>query len=353
MKDSSPRDLPNTSCADQVRKRRASTPMALGLFVVSLALLTGCAPEPDSIQIGVMPKLMGISYFKATMEGAEEAGAELEIDVEFDGPTDARAEDQAKMLDSWVAQGKDVIAVAPNDPEAISRSFRSATDAGVVMMTWDTDANPEKSKRAIFVNQAPNDAIGRSLVDVMAEGLKEKGVDLAGDYLIVSGTPTAANQNIWMEYMRERIAEAYPEINLLEHLTPGEDFRKSQEQTAEAIAANPQLKGIWGITSVALPSAARAVRDAGKAGEIYVTGLSLPSTMREFVHDGTVEKFVLWDAVDLGYLTVHVAHRLAQGSLAEGTYDFGRLKGIEVRDGQAILGPPLVFDRGNVDEYKF
>ena len=116
---------------------------------------------------------------------------------------------------------------------------------------------------------------------------------------------------------------------------------------------HPDLKGIWGITSVSLPAAAKAVRDAGKAGRIHVTGLGLPDEMREFVHDGTVEKFILWDAVDLGYLTVHVARRLAEGTLPEGTHDFGRLTGIQLVDGQAILGPPLVFDKGNVDRYRF
>jgi rhamnose transport system substrate-binding protein len=323
--------------------------------VLLVSAIVGCRPSPQSdvVRIGMMPKLMGISYFEATKQGAIEAERELGVDLEFDGPTEARAEDQAKMLDSWVAQGKDVIAVAPNDPESISRSFRTAGDAGVVVLTWDTDANPAKSGRRIFVNQAPNEAIGRTLVEVMAAGVGRDGKSLAGKYLIVSGTPTAANQNIWMEHMRETIGAKYPEIELLPHLTPGEDHRKSQEQTAETVAANPDLKGIWGITSVALPAAAKAVRDAGKAGQIYVTGLSLPSSMREYVHDGTVENFVLWDAVDLGYLTVHVANRLAQGPLPDGVYDFGRLEGIEVRDGQAILGPPLVFNKGNVDEYEF
>ncbi len=330
------------------KKRHAFTWMLLLVLCV-----VGCDRSPGTVRIGMMPKLMGISYFKATEQGALEAAQELAVELEFDGPTEARAEDQSKMLDSWVAQGKDVIAVAPNDPESIARSFRAARDAGVVVLTWDTDANPAKSGRSIFVNQAPNEAIGRTLVEVMASGVRSAGKSLAGRYLIVSGTPTAANQNIWMEFMKQTIAEHYPEMELLPHLTPGEDHRKSAEQTAETLAANSDLKGIWGITSVALPAAAKAVRDAGKAGEVYVTGLSLPSTMREYVHDGTVEKFVLWDAVDLGYLTVHVANRLAEGGLSDGVYDFGRLQGIEVRDGQAILGPPLVFDRSTVDQYSF
>ena len=303
--------------------------------------------------IGMMPKLVGISYFDATKRGAEESAKELGVDLVYDGPTDASAEDQAKMIDGWIAQGFDIVAVAPNDPESISTTLRHAADAGAKVLTWDTDANPDKSQRQIFVNQAPNEAIGTSLVEVMAAGVKSKRGTPAGKYLIVSGTATAANQNAWMDVMRKRVGEQYPEMTLLPHLTPGEDHSNSQEQTGDAIRAHPDLVGIWGITSVSLPAAAKAVRDAGKSGEIYVTGLSLPSMVGEYVTDGTIEKFVLWDAVDLGYLTVHIAHRLLEGPLTPGTYDFGRLKGIEVRDGQAILGPPLVFDAANIDQYKF
>ena len=153
--------------------------------------------------------------------------------------------------------------------------------------------------------------------------------------------------------MRELIREKYPEMNLLQHLTPGEDQQKSQEQTAEALSAYPRLKGIWGITSVSFPAVAKAVRDANKVGTLQVTGLGMPNLMREYIRDGTIGEFCLWDPVDLGYLTIQVAARLSNGPLPPGRYDFGRLKGVEVKDGEVILGPPLIFDKDNIDNYDF
>jgi len=341
--------------------------MLLAIVLLLFPLMPGCGGSKSStdgkasssaasgelLRIGMMPKLMGISFFDATGRGAKEAAAELGIELIYDGPTESRSEDQIRMLDGWVAQGFDVIAIAPNDPDGVARTLRNAQEAGVTVVTWDTDANPETSKRPLFVNQCLPESIGYALVDVMAEGIERRGGELAGDYLIVSGTATAANQNIWMDFMRRRIAEKYPEIKLLEPLYPGEDHQKSQEQAAEAVAANPDIKGIWGITSVSLPAVAKVVRDAGRAEQIFVTGLSLPNTMREYIKDGTIDEFVLFSPVDLGYLTVHVAKRLAEGGLDAGTYNFGRLTDIEVRDGQAILGPPLIFNSDNIDEYDF
>lgn len=332
---------------------------------VVIALLSGCgngdsgsdgaggeaADAMTSFRIGMMPKLVGISYFDAAERGAKQAAKELGVDLVYDGPTAASAEEQAEMVDSWVAQGFDVIAVAPNDPDAIASHLAGGKHFGSTVMTWDTDAS-EKSRRELFVNQAESDALGNSLVDVMVEGAAEDG-KLKGKFLIISGVQTAANQNAWMAVMKPRLEAEHPDCILLETLYPGEDQRKSQEQAANALSTHADLKGIWAITSVALPAAAKAVRDLGRQDEIYVTGLSLPSQMREYVKDGTVKKFVLWDVEALGYLTVHVASRLKSGSLEPGTYDFGRLSGIQVSDSQVLLGDPLVFDAENIDQYDF
>ena len=127
------------------------------LVVLLAALGFRCAgPEGDeALRIAMIPKLVGIGYFEATEQGAREAARELDVELVYDGPTDARTEDQIKMIDGWMAQGFDVIAVAPNDPEAISRTLRSAGESGALVLTWDTDANPELSRRSVFVNQAP------------------------------------------------------------------------------------------------------------------------------------------------------------------------------------------------------
>lgn len=307
-----------------------------------------------SLRIGVMPKLVGISYFEATGKGALEAGEELNIDVHYDGPTSALHEDQVRMLNTWMAQNFDVLAVAPNDPDAISSTLRSAERQEFTVITWDTDANAENSRRQIFVNQASNQAIADTMVDIMVEGLKEQGKEPQGKFLIVSGTPTASNQNAWIKLMKSQIDEKYPQMELLETLMPGEDQNKAQEMTTAALNSHGDIAGIWGLTSVAVPGAAKAVQDAGKTDEIFVTGVGLPSSMKPFVRNGSCTKFALWNPVDLGYLTVYVAHQLkTKGEIKDGTYNFGRIKGVIVKDGQAILGPPMVFTKENIDNFNF
>ncbi len=323
----------------------------IGYFSIALAGCgtSGSSPgEPKPLKLGLMPKLMGISYFNASEKGARDAAAELGIDLDFDGPAVDSAEEQVKMIDRWIAQGYDMIAVAANDPELIAPALRRAKDAGITILTWDADANPAASGRETFVNQAPIDEIGRTLVDILGEALHGEG-----KAVIVTGSATSPNQNAWMKAMRARIAEKYPKLKLLETLVSDEDQSKAYRLAQDVINAHPDLAGIWAITSVSLPGAAKAVRDAGKAEAIFVTGLSLPNTMREYVEDGTIKQFVLWSPVDLGYLTVHVAKLLHDKKLAPGEHTIGRLKNIRVSPDEVLLGPPKVFDRENVGGYDF
>jgi ABC-type sugar transport system substrate-binding protein len=335
----------------------------LVLVGVGLILVPpGCGPArpaarvggPDgartgrTMRMGMMPKLMGISYFNACRKGAEEAARALAIDLTFDGPNVDKVELQAQMIDEWIALGYDIIAVAPNDPEVIAPALRRARDAGILTLTWDADANPQSSGRALFVNQAPVEAVGNLLVDLMAGATGGRGKTV-----IVTGSATAPNQNAWMAVMERRLLEDYPGMTLLQTLVPEEDQNRARQMTLDVLNAHPDLAGAWGITSVALPAVAEAVHQAGRSGKVRVTGLSLPSTVRPYVRDGTIEQFVLWNPVDLGYLTVHVARQLADRTLAPGTSAFGRLRGIRVDGDQVILGPPKVFDRTNIDQYDF
>lgn len=337
------------------------TCVALLTSALLLVCLTGCGNSSDGsggprrLKMGMMPKLVGIGYFNACQQGAQEAAKELGIDLVYDGPAVDKVDEQVKIIDRWIAQGFDIIAVAPNDPEVISPALQRARQAGIVVLTWDADANPTASGRQTFVNQAPVEGIGNALVDVLAEGIAGRG-----KALIVTGSATSPNQNAWMKVMQARLAEKYPEIKLVETLVSDEDQAKAQQLTRDALSAHPDLAGVWGITSVALPGAAKAVRDAGKTGKVFVTGLSLPSTAREFVKDGTTPKIVLWNAVDLGYLTVHAGKLLAEKKLAPGEHSMGRLKTIKVSQGtgpdatsEVLLGPPLIFDAANIDQYEF
>jgi rhamnose transport system substrate-binding protein len=315
---------------------------------------TQAAPAPPAadkkLTIGVMPKLTGISYFNATEKGAKEAGQELDVNVDFNGPPTADVTLQAQMIETWIANGYDAIAVAPNDPDAIAPALEKARKRGIKVLSWDADSAP--NSRDFFVNQCTNESVATSLMDVMAEGVSPDA-----KYVIITGSLTAANQNIWMAEMEKYRVAKYPGmVNLSEApKTSGEDMALATQVAIDTMKAHPEMQGLFAITSVALPGAAEALRKTNSASKVFLTGLTTPNSMKEYIKDGTVKKFVLWNAVDLGYLTVHAAVASVKGELKSGatTFKSGRLGECKLAGDQIILGDPIVFDSSNIDKYDF
>ena len=79
--------------------------------------------------------------------------------------------------------------------------------------------------------------------------------------------------------------------------------------------------------------------------------------MREYVEDGTVTAFALWNPADLGYLAAYAAKALIEGDItgAEGdTFEAGKLGDYTVgADGVVLLGDPFVFNADNIDDFDF
>jgi rhamnose transport system substrate-binding protein len=324
----------------------------LGLWLSVAALLasgSGCgrAARPQQFRMGMMPKITGIAYFNACERGAREAAGELGIDLVHDGPDKDDVREQIRMIEQWIAEGFDCIAVAANHPASISPVLEQARAKGIHVLTYDADAD---SGRQYFVNQASYDDIGQALIDTMAEEIGGKG-----KVGILTSTLQAPNQSQWARRMKEYRRQRYPEIELLDEIESQENSKIGIDRAKDLIQAHPDLKGIIGLTSVATPAAAEAVEQQQKVGQIRVVGLSTPREMRKYVKSGTVRTVILWKPVDLGYLTVHVADLMRKGQMkGEGTIRAGRLGEVRVRDGyEVLLGPPLKFTAANIDEYDF
>ena len=327
---------------------------ALLSLIVLPARAADSAPSAAAgkkITICLLPKKKGLPYFSSCADGAKEAAQELgDVDLIYDGPTDGSPEKAASMIEGWTLKGVDVIAVSPNDPDVLAPAMKKARAKGIHVITWDADG--AKDTREFMVNQATPRDIGYGLIDTMAKDLG--GADAKGDVAIITATLTAANQNEWIKYMRERLP-TYPGLNLVAVKPSQEDQKLAFQVAQDLMKAYPNLKGLFGISSVAFPGAAEAVKQAGKAGQVLVTGLSTPNDMRQYVKDGTVNSVLLWNTRDLGYLTLRVAHALAKGELKPDatTFAAGRLGEKKVEGDNVLLGNLLIFTKGNIDQYDF
>jgi rhamnose transport system substrate-binding protein len=304
------------------------------------------APQ-EKLTVAMMPKAKGDPYFASCRKGAEEAARELNIDLLWDGPTDLDPAKQNEVVEAWITKGVDVIAVSVENQAGISTVLRKAREKGIKVITWDADA--EKDARDFLINQATPQGIGYTLSDEAARIMNGKG-----EFAIVTASLSAANQNEWIKNIRARLAEKYPDLKLVT-IQPSEGDRdRAFAETQTILKVYPNVKVIMAIAAPAVPGAAEAVKQAGRT-DVKVTGLSLPNMNKPYVKSGIVESVVLWNTVDLGYLTVHAAYALGNGTLKRGDSELkaGRLGTVQVANDEVRLGAPFIFNKENIDRFDF
>jgi rhamnose transport system permease protein len=298
--------------------------------------------------IAMMPKSLGNAYFIAAKKGAEDAAKELNVNLLWDGPTDPDPAKQNEVVDTWVTRGGiDVIAVACENRDGIASALKNARSKGIRVMTYDADTTPDA--RDFFVNQATPEGIGQTLMDSAAKSLGGKG-----EFAIITASLTASNMNEWRKNIEARLKEKYPDIKLVDTRPCDDKQDKAFSEANTILSKYPNVRLIMAICSPAVPGAAEAVKQSGRK-DVHVVGLGLPNQNKLYVHAGITDAVILWNTMDLGYLTVLASDSLAKGSLKPGDsiLPAGRIGKVEIKGDNILLGTPFIFNKDNIDKFDF
>jgi len=325
-------------------------------ILLSLTMVVGVMAfaSAEGITIGVVYKQSGNPFFQAAVRGFEEAAGELGFEMLHNGPADSSNEGQIQIIEGYIAQGVDAIAISANDPDGIVPVLQKAMDAGIIVVSWDSAVAPEGRNLNIDPSVAEN--IGVVQVEEIA-----KQIGGEGQIAILSAAATHANQNTWIEYMKiELEKEEYANIELVD-VVYGDDLPdKSYQEMEGLIKTYPELKGVISPTTVGVAAAANCINDNALNGIIMLTGLGLPSEMAEWIENGASQGVFLWNPIDLGYCAAYATVALINGDI-EGAigeeFDAGRLgEQLILDDGNgnafSIVGDPFYFYIGNIAEWK-
>lgn len=340
------------------------TALAIGLALVA----TGCtaqAPEsadPSSssssgsdagdanLAITFVPKNLGNAYFDTSDAGGKEAIEEFGGTYDEQAPAEGTPDGQVSFINTLTQQGVGGIALSANDPTALCDAVNEARESGIKVVTFDSDTSADC--RDLYINQATSEGIAKVQVDLIAEQIGDEG-----QVAILSATANATNQNAWIELMTKDIAENHPNIELVDTVYGDDDDQTSFDKTEALLQTYPDLKGIISPTTVGIAAAARYLQTSDFKGKVQLTGLGTPNQMRDYVNDGTVTAFALWNPADLGYLAAYATKALVEGTItgAEGdTFDAGKLGSYTVdADATVLLGDPYTFNKDNIADFDF
>jgi rhamnose transport system substrate-binding protein len=310
------------------------------------------APLKEGLKIAYLPKQLNNPYSDVETGGGKVAVGEIKGEYKLVGPNDASASSQVSYINTLIQQQQDVIVVAANDPNAVCPSLNQARAAKIKVITFDSDAN--KDCRDAFINQATTQGIGESLAKMALEQAGSAG----GDIAVLSATPNATNQNAWIDVMKKELAKPeYSKLKLVKVAYGNDDDQKSFQEAQGLLQSFPNLKVIVSPTTVGIAAASRYVSSSSFKGKVQITGLGLPNQMREYVKDGTVKEFALWNPADIGYLAAYAGAAMASGQITgkEGEkFKAGKLGDYTIgANGEIVLGPPTVFNAQNIDQFNF
>ncbi len=330
--------------------------VVLAIAPVAVLFASGASEEPGVQRHAFVFKNTGNPYGEKQMEGFQEGIEEQGGEAILRAPDQPTAEAQIQIIEQLIAQQVASISITGNDYDALEPVLTRAMDSGISVLSADSAVNP--NSRLTHINQADSEMIGRTLIQAaydMADG--------AGDIAILSATSQASNQNLWIEWMQTELDEnpdKYADLNLV-RIAYGDDLRdKSVSETEALLQSFPDLEVIIAPTTVGIAAAGRVITDRGLIGDVYVTGLGLPSEMAEYIENGACPYMFLWNPIDVGYLTAYAAVAAVNGDItgaAGETFSAGRLGDFEIveaSDGgtEVLLGAPFRFDPSNIDEWK-
>ncbi|GAA2875814.1 autoinducer 2 ABC transporter substrate-binding protein [Nonomuraea rubra] len=341
-----------------MRNIRAGIVATLAAFALAACSTVGGAPGPGaspggngggSQKVAFVSQVEGVPYFSAFKQGADETARSLGLSYTQAGPATADATEQVRIFNSLVQQGYAAIAVSPLDPRSMNPAIAAARQKGIVVITSDADA-PD-SQRQLFAQQATDAALGATVMDEIAKAMGGNG-----KYGIVSGAADTQTFNSWVAEARKRQESAYPGMQLVGGVRYTADTAQALKEAQDLMTANPDLKGLIAVPSTAVPGVAQAVQNAGKAGQVAVSGFGSPKTARTFVESGAMTSTVLWDVPKLGVLTVWAMKQLLDGKEIPAKPAVPGIEQPAAYDAGTktlVLGPPMVFTKSNIAKFDY
>jgi rhamnose transport system substrate-binding protein len=303
----------------------------------------------SDLTVTLIPKNLGNPYFDTSEAGVKKAMSAIGGSYTQVGPQTATPDGQVPFVNTATQQGTKAIVISSDDPSAPCDALKQAMSAGIKVVTFDSDTNPDC--RDVFVNQATADGIAKVQVDMIAKQIGD-----SGEIAVLSAAANATNQNAWIDLMKKDLAANHPNIKLDAVVYGNDDDQTSFDKTSALLQQYPNLKGIISPTTVGISAAARYLSKSQYKGKVALTGLGTPDQMRSFVKDGTVQQFALWNPEDLGYLAAYAASALVDGTISGpgDSFTAGKLgKYTVASDGSILLGKPYVFTKSNIDQFHF
>ncbi|MGA2477982.1 MAG: autoinducer 2 ABC transporter substrate-binding protein [Spirochaetia bacterium] len=322
-----------------------------GLLVLAALLLSFAAyAEGKVYEIAVVPKDATIGWFKRMDVGVVQYAKDSGMKAYLKGPSKTDAAAQAEVIEDLISAGVDALCVVPIDPVSLEPVLEKALKKGIVVVTHE---GATQQNTMYDIEAFDNNQYGAFIMDNLA-----KAMNYSGKYVTMVGFLTNASHNEWADGGIARQKEKYPKMQLIQadaRVEIQDDPNITYQKAKELFKKYPDLKGIFGTSGHAAPNSAKAIQELGLKGKAFTCGTGLPSQVRRYLKDGTMQYATLWDPADAGYAMCVLAKKILDKEPIATGVNLGR-KGYEkmTLKGKLLIGAGWVtLTKDNVDSFDF
>ena len=264
---------------------------------------TAPAQTNKKLKFGFLAGVQDPFYF--TMQrGAEQAAADLGIELVVQIPEKWNTTVQTPMLDAMVARGDlSFLFLAPVDKEAMVAPLQKAVNAGLPLLTVDTfigdgDYVNGPVKFPISLISSNNVEGGNIACTALAESIGKKGK------VYVQNTVKGVSTTDQREEGCKAALTKFPDVKLVGVDFNDDDPTKAQAQVEAKLQQEPDLAGIFGTNVFSAQGAGTVVANKGLSGKVKVVAFDATETAIEMLKAKTVDLVIAQKPFDMGYMAV-------------------------------------------------
>lgn len=265
--------------------------------------------KEDAKDLAVILMEVENTFYQYVRQGMEKAAKETGNKLTV-GNAESSVINEKKLVDTYIAQGKDAIMLSAFDSEASIPAIKAAQDSGILTINWNT-TNPVMD---YFVG-ADNYNLGYLAGEFMVEYVNEN-LDGKGTVGIISADMFEVVQ--WRVDGFLDAIKKQPGIKVIGR-QDGRTPEESQQKTEAMIQANPELNLMYASTGAATMGILSALRAKGKDDVVKVFGTDLDTELANQLlnPESPVMSISAQSAVDMGYTTYMTALKILNGEEVE------------------------------------
>ena len=274
--------------------------------------------EGKKLTIAVIPKGLTHVYWQSVKAGADKAGAELGVDIKWDGPQKENdTTGQITVVENALTSKVDGIALAPLDKAALVGTIKKVNEAKVPITIFDSAADVKEDDYVSFV------ATDNKQGGVLAAERMGAITGGKGKVILVPNQANSASTMDRESGFEETIKTKFPGITVVRATYGDSDRSKALTVSTDALSANADAVGIFGSCEPMAVGAMQAVKNKGLIGKVKVIGFDNTKQMEDAMVAGEVDSIVIQNPSKMGYESVKSLVNKIKGNPTQKKVDTG------------------------------